>query len=92
MIDLSMQRDDFAKDRFTYISSRVVLGHDAWSDLDFGSRFVDVKGADDDEAWVRGEVSDRDGNAFDDVLVDGVDVVFQLGRYGHDGRRLCNSA
>lgn len=103
-----MQRDDLAKDRVTSISSRVVLCHDTWPDLDFlpqvedtgedrstgdtsfqvvdfGSRFVNVKGTDDDEARVRGEISDRDRDAFDDVFVDGVDVVFQLGTYGHDG-------
>ena len=109
VIALGVQRDDLTKDRFTSISSRVVFGHDPWSDLyflaevedtsedgatgdtsfqlvDLSSRFVDVKGTDDDEARVRGEISDGNGDAFDDVFVDGVDVVFQLGRYGHDGR------
>ena len=49
--------------------------------VNLGSRFVDVKGTDDDEARVRCEIEDEDGDAFDDVFVDGVDVVFQLGRY-----------
>jgi hypothetical protein len=29
--------------------------------VDFRSGIVDVKGPDDDEAWVSGEISDRDG-------------------------------
>ena len=105
MVALGVQRDDLAKYRFRTVSSRVVLGHDAWPDLDFspevedtgedgatgdtssqvvdfGSRFVDVKGTDDNEVRVRGEISDRDGDAFHG---DGVDVVLQLGRYGHNG-------
>ena len=109
VIALGVQRDDLAKDRFTSVPSRAVLGHDTGSDLDFlaevedtgedgasgdaafefvdfGTGFVDIERTDDDEARVRGEISDRDGDAFDDVLVDGVDVIFQLGRYRYDGR------
>ena len=99
MIALSMQRDDFAKDRFTSISSRAVLGHDPRSDfdflaevedtgedrstsdtsfqlVDFGAGLVDVEGTNDDETRIRGEISDWNRDAFDDVLVHGVDVVF----------------
>ena len=54
--------------------------------VDFGSGFIDAKGTDDDEARVRDEISDRDWDAFDDVFVDSTDVVFRLGRYGHDWR------
>jgi hypothetical protein len=32
------------------------------------------------------------GDAIDGVFVDGVNVVFQLCRYGHDERRLCDGA
>lgn len=108
MIALSVQGDDPAKDRFASISSRVVFGHDPWSNLDFlaevedtdedrstgdtsfqlvdfSAGFVDVEGTDDDETRIRGEISLRNGDAFDDVLVDGVDVIFQLSGYGHDG-------
>ena len=39
--------------------------------VDFGSRYVDIKGTDDGEARVRGEISDQDGDTFEDALVDG---------------------
>jgi hypothetical protein len=32
------------------------------------------------------------GDAIERVFVDAANVVFQLGRYGHDGRRLCDGA
>ena len=44
--------------------------------VDFGAGFVDVEGTDDDQPWVGGEVSYGDGDAFYDVFVDGIDVVF----------------
>ena len=48
----------------------------AFQVFDFGARFVDVEGADDDHVGCGGEVAWRDGYAGDEVLVDGVDVVF----------------
>jgi len=110
VIGLCVQRDDPAKDRFASVSSRTVLGHDSWPDLDlltevehtgedrttcdaafqfvyFGSRFIHVKGTDDDEAWVGSEISDRDGDPFDDVFVDASMLYFNwadMGTMGDD--------
>jgi len=53
--------------------------------VDFGARFVDIERSDDNEAGIRHEVANRNGNSLDDVFVDSVNVVFQLGRYGYDG-------
>jgi hypothetical protein len=36
-------------------------GDTSFQIVDFSSGFLDLKGLDDDETWVRGEISDRDG-------------------------------
>jgi hypothetical protein len=53
--------------------------------VNLGSGLVDIEGTDDDEAGVGGEVAHGDRDVFDDVFIDGVDVVLQLGRDGDDG-------
>lgn len=60
-------------------------GDTAFEIIDLRTRFVHIERADDDEAGIGGEVADGNGDAFDDVLVDCVDVVFQLRGYGDDG-------
>ncbi len=60
-------------------------GDAAFQVLDLGAGFVDVEGADDDHVRGGAEVADGDGDLGDEVLVDGVDVVFQLGGDGDDG-------
>ena len=51
----------------------------------FCTGLVDVEGTDDDEAGVGGEVTDGNRDVFDDVFVDCVDVVLELGGNGDDG-------
>ena len=75
--DFLTEMEDAGEDRAT--------GDAAFELVDFSTGFVDVKGTDDDETRVGGEISDRDGDAFDDVFVDGINVVLQLGGYRHDG-------
>lgn len=60
--------------------------------VDFGTGFVDIEGTDDDQFGVGGEVTDGYGDALDDVLVHGVDVVFELGGNGDNGRGFGNSS
>jgi len=48
----------------------------AFKFVDFCSGFVDIEGADDDETRIGSEVADGDGDAFNDVFVDRVNVVF----------------
>lgn len=54
--------------------------------VDFRARLVHVEGADHDQSGVGGEVPHRDRDALYDVLVHGVDVVFELCGDGDDGR------
>ena len=63
-------------------------GHAALELVDLRTGLVHVEGTDDDQAGIGGEVADRDGDALDNVLVDGVDVVLELCRYGDDWRQL----
>ena len=56
--------------------------------VDLGTGFVDVEGTDDDQAWVGGEVADRDGDTLHNVLIDSVNVVLELSRDRNDWRRL----
>jgi len=50
--------------------------HTALEFGDFGTRFIDIEGADDDETGVGGEVAGWDGDALYYVFVDGINVVF----------------
>lgn len=75
-LDFLAEVEDTGEDRAT--------GDASFQFIDFRAGFVDVEGTDDDEARVRGEISLRNGDAFDDILVDGVDVVLQLCGYRHD--------
>jgi hypothetical protein len=52
----------------------------------FRAGLVHVEGPDHDQSWVRGEVARWDRDSLHDVLVHGVDVVFELRGDGHDGR------
>ena len=58
----------------------------------FCTGFVDVEGADDNEPWVGGEIADGDRDSFDDVLVDSVNIILQLGRDRNDGGRFSDSS
>jgi hypothetical protein len=58
--------------------------------VDLRAGLVHVEGADHDQSRVRGEVSHGDRDALHDVLVHGVDVVFELCGDWDDGRRLCH--
>ena len=58
--------------------------------FDFGTRFVDVEGADHNHVWCGGEVSGRDWYSSDEVFVDGIDVVLELCGDGDDGRAICD--
>jgi hypothetical protein len=51
---------------------------------------VHVKGADDNETRVAAKVAHGDRNASDDILVDRVDVEFQLRRDGDNRRSFCD--
>ena len=53
--------------------------------LDLGTGLVDVEGTDDDHVRRGGEVAHGDGNVGDEMLVDGIDVVLELGGDGDDG-------
>lgn len=57
-----------------------------------GTRLVDVERADDDEFRRRRKVAHGDRDLVDDELDEGVDVVPQLGRDGHDGRAVGDGA
>lgn len=52
--------------------------------LDFGTWFVHVEGTDDDEAWIRSEIANRNRNPLDNVFIDSIDVILELGRDGND--------
>lgn len=56
--------------------------------VNFGTRFVDVEGTDDDEFGGTAKVAGRDRDFADNVLVDDVDVVLELRRNGYDGSRV----
>jgi len=60
--------------------------------IHFRARFVHVERTDDDQPGIGGEIADGDGDPFDDVFVDGVDVVFELGRYRDDGGGFCDGS
>ena len=53
--------------------------------VDLRTRLVHVEGTDDDQAGVGSEVAHGDGDTLDDVLIHGVDVVFELSGDGDDG-------
>ena len=53
--------------------------------VDLRSGLVHVERADDDQSWIGREVAYRDRDAFDDILVDGVDVELELCRNGDYG-------
>lgn len=61
-------------------------GHATLEVFDLRAGFVDVEGTNDDKAWWRGEVPNRHRDPFDDVFVDGVNVVLQLCRDWDDRR------
>ncbi len=91
----------FAHDTWTYFdllakpkSTRQdgTTGNATLEFVDFGTGFVDIEGTDDDQFGVGGEVTDGYGDALDDVLVHGVDVVFELGGDGDDGRGFSDSS
>lgn len=56
------------------------------------ARLVHVKGANDDESWLRRKVSQRDRDLLGDVLAEHLDVVLELRGDGHDGRSLGDRA
>jgi hypothetical protein len=108
---LSAQRHDLAKDRFTSISSRVVLGRisTSWprwrtpvrieppTTLPFRSSTSAPGMLTSKDRMTTRRGSEKKsrigmGDAIDGVFVDGANVVFQLGRYAHDERRICNGA
>ena len=60
--------------------------------VNLGTGLVDIEGADNDEAGFRGEVTDGDGHVFHNILIDGVNVVLELGRDGDNRRVFGNSA
>lgn len=60
--------------------------------LNLGTWLVDIEGSDDNHVGGGREVSWRDGDLADEVLVDGVDVELQLGRDGDDGAAICDGA
>lgn len=60
--------------------------------VDLSTGLVDIEGTNDNEAGVRGEVTDGDRNALDNVFVDGVDVVLELSRDGDNGGRVGNGS
>lgn len=76
-LDLVVQLQHTRQDRAT--------GHTALELLDLRTGLVDVEGPDDDHVGMGGEVADGDGDVGDDVLVDGIDVVLELGGDGDDG-------
>ena len=47
--------------------------------IDFGTGLVDVERTNDNKFGVGSEVTDGNGDSLDDVFVNSVDVVFQLG-------------
>jgi len=59
--------------------------------IHFSTRFVDVKGTDDDKPGIRCEVTHRNGDALHDILIYSVDVVFKLSGNRDDGRVLSDS-
>ena len=67
-------------------------GHAALEVVDLGPRLVDVEAADDDHVRGGGEVAAGHGDAAQQLLVDGVDVVLELGRDGHHGRAVGRGA
>lgn len=75
-LDLLAEAEDAGEDGAT--------GDAALELVDLCAGLVDVEGTDDDQAGVGGEVAIGDRDALDDVLVDGIDVVLELGRYGDD--------
>ena len=83
-LDTHPQREDTCEDGPTR--------HAAFEFMDFGAGFVDVEGADDNEPGRGGEVSYGNWDLFDDVLVHGVDVVFELRGNGDDRRGLGDGA
>ena len=48
------------------------------------TRLIDIERPNNNQARVREEISNGYRDTFDDVLIDSVDVVFQLGRNGND--------
>ena len=83
-LDLLTELEDAAQDR--------PARHAALEIADLGAGLVHVERADDDQARVGGKVARWDGDALADVLDHRVDVVLELGRYGHDGRRVGHGA
>lgn len=70
-LDAHAEREDAGEDGAT--------GDAALELVDLCTGFVHVERTNDDEPWGGGEVADGNWDAFDNVLVHGVDVVFQLG-------------
>ena len=75
-LDLLAEAEDASEDRAT--------SNAALELVDLRAGLVDVEGTDDDQAGVGGEVADGNGDALDDVLVDGVNVVLELCGYRDD--------
>ena len=75
-LDLLAEAQDTRQDRPT--------GDTTLELVDLSTGLVDVEGSDNDEAGFGDEVSDGDGDALDDVFVDGVDIILQLRGYGDD--------
>src|SRR5690554_2468879 len=60
--------------------------------VDLCTGLVDIKGTNDDQTRVRRKVTDRDGDALDNIFVDGIDVVLELGRDRDNGCRVGNGS
>ena len=60
--------------------------------FDFSTRFVNIERADNDHVRRGTKVSYRNRDFIDYSLIDGVDIVLELGGYGNDRRFVCNCA
>ena len=77
-LDLVAELEDTVED--------TTAGDAASQVVDLGAGLVHVEGTDDDHVGILGEISGGHGHGVDDGIVDGVNVEFELGGDGDNGR------
>lgn len=83
-LDFLTQLQHTRKDRATRNTTLEVVN--------FSTGLVDIERTDNDQTRGCGEIADGDRNALVNVFIDGVDVVFELGRDRNDRRTVRNRA